>query len=338
MITIKEIAKLTGYSPSTVSIVLRGMAKQRSISETTAAAIEKCASENGYMANVQAVRLRANEGNSQYQIAVLWSPDYRARVMSRFIKAVENRIRFENFPCDILLHPYEPGHLREKLTPEVISAHHGFLICNTAEEDLTWLESMKISKPIVLYNRYSNVYPSVAMDDRTIGSLPAKVFYQNGCRYPSYITTPSTFNGMDLRKNLFSYVCSEHGMRLPIGLTCENSPASAYHATKALMENHPETDCIFYSSDFYSLGGLRYFLENRIPIPDQVKIIAVGNDESSLGEIMYPSLTAIYLPIEDIGEKCIDLLLEQIHYHDVPTKTIILPVRTVYRESCPEMS
>lgn len=336
MITIKEIAKITGYSPSTVSIVLRGLAKQRSISQTAVEKIEKCASENGYMANMQAVRLRSNENTNRYQIAIFWSPDYRARVMSRFIGAVVVKIRSDNYPCDILLHPYEPGHLKERLTPQVIRTHHGFIICNTAEEDLAWLESMKISKPIVLYNRYSKVYPSVAMDDKTIGSLPADVFFRNGCKFPAYITTPSTFNGMDLRKNLFSYVCSEHGMRLPIGLTCEHSPASAYQATKHLMESHPETDCIFYSSDFYSLGGLRYFQEKNIRIPDKMKVIAVGNDEPSLGAVMYPSLTAIYLPIEDIGVKCITLLLEQIHYHDVPTETTILPVSTVYRESCPD--
>ena len=338
MITIKEIAKLTGYSPSTVSIVLRGLADERHISDTAAAKIQACASENGYMANVQAVKLRANNASSRYQFAIFWSPDYRARVMYRFIRTIEDKIRTENLPCDVSLHPFDPEHLREYLTPEVLSSHHGFLICNTSEKDLSWIEAKKISRPLVLYNRYSSVYPSVSMDDKTIGRLPADVFYRNGCHYPAYITTPATFNGMILRNNLFSYECTEHGMRLPTKMICENSPISAYKATERLMKEHPETDCVFYSSDYYALGGLRFFQENHIKIPEKIKIIAVGNDDSSLGEVAFPSLTAIYLPIEKVASECFSLLMKQIHYKNVPASTTIYPVYTVYRESCPEGS
>ncbi len=47
------------------------------------------------------------------------------------------------------------------------------IICNASEEDLAWLEQAKPLLPIVLYNRHSEGYCTVNVDDARIGALPA---------------------------------------------------------------------------------------------------------------------------------------------------------------------
>ena len=61
MSTVKEIAKQTGYSISTVSIVLRGQGDARSISKKTQVKIIKAAKDMGYTPNISARRLRKSE-------------------------------------------------------------------------------------------------------------------------------------------------------------------------------------------------------------------------------------------------------------------------------------
>lgn len=52
--TIKQIAEKTGYSPTTVSIALRGRAAERNIPESTVRVILEAARDLGYQPNISA--------------------------------------------------------------------------------------------------------------------------------------------------------------------------------------------------------------------------------------------------------------------------------------------
>ncbi len=62
-VSLKDIARIAGVSPSTVSFVLNGKAKQMRISETLASKIMEVAKKEGYHPNPVAVSLRT--GKSQ---------------------------------------------------------------------------------------------------------------------------------------------------------------------------------------------------------------------------------------------------------------------------------
>ena len=62
-VSLKDIARIAGVSPSTVSFVLNGKAKQMRISETLATKIIEVAKKEGYHPNPVAVSLRT--GKSQ---------------------------------------------------------------------------------------------------------------------------------------------------------------------------------------------------------------------------------------------------------------------------------
>ena len=74
------------------------------------------------------------------------------------------------------------------------------------------------------------------MDDRTIGSLPAEIFASHGRKHPALITSPPTFNGMNIRQNLFAYTCQSLGMREAEIYRTDSSPRSSYEATLPLEQ------------------------------------------------------------------------------------------------------
>lgn len=338
MVTIKSIAQQAHVSPSTVSIVLNGKAKERKISPETEARILKIIAETGYQPNVQAVNLRNVRSPFQYRIIIFWVADSRAQTMIRFFKGVENEIERNEYSCEILLKSYKLGNLKEAMTEELLLSSHGIIICNSSEEDLEFLENNEFPRPIVLYNRYSSKYHSVNMDDKKIGILPAEIFHKRHRSKPAIIAAPATFNGMTMRTNIFSYSCLEYGMASPVICSASDSKRGGYEAAQQLLKDHPDTDCIFFSGDTMALGALRAFHESKIKIPDSLDLIAVGNNLKDQCDVSYPSISVVYLPIEDLAAKCLLLLYEQMIYkHNLPD-SITIPISYIARESCPEIS
>lgn len=339
MITIKEIAKISGLSPSTVSIVLNGKAEERKISSQTVKKIQTIASEHGYMPNTQAIGLRIAFNVTTYRIMIFWTADFRVSIMLRFIKELENRIMDDkDMDVEILLKPYKNDHLREAMSEETIRSCNGMIICNASAKDMKFIENSRFIRPIVLYNRYSHTYPCITMNDKLIGRLPAEAFAKHGCRHPAIVTSVSTFSGMDVRNDIFETFCVDHGMERPVKIVCESSRYDGFEATKQLMETHPDIDSVFYSSDDLAQGALRYFLQKGIEIPGRVKIITIGYSDLAATEMSYPSLSVVNIPIEEAAGRCLEILVQLIQYREVnPLENESLLSEYIPRESCPKV-
>lgn len=335
MVTIKTIAQRANVSPSTVSIILNGKEKERKISPETVQKVRRIIADSGYKPNVQAANLRASRNHSDYRILIFWIADSRAESMIRFFKSIEAEIMVQNYSCEILLKSYKAGQLESAMTEELILSGHGIIICNATERDMEYLDSASFPRPVVLYNRYSAKYTTVTMDDRTIGTIPAQVLVSHGLKKPAIITSPVTFNGMTLRINLFSYTCVENGMQEPWIYYTDNSKRGGYEATLRLLEEHSDVDSVFFLGDTLALGALRAFYETGILIPEQVKLISVGNNVLDQCEVCLPSISVIYLPIEDMAVECLHRLYHLMSYQENAIRSISLPVTFIARESCP---
>lgn len=335
MATIKTIAEKANVSPSTVSIILNGKTKERKISPETEKKVLQIVAELGYKPNVQAINLRTARKIFDYRIIIFWIADSRAETMIRFFKSVESEIMENNYSCEILLKPYKLGNLKNAMTDDLILSCHGIIICNSSETDLEFLENTVFPRPIVLYNRYSKKYSTVTMDDKKIGTIPADTFFAHKKKRPAIITSEPTFNGMLMRTNLFTYTCTEYGMKLPILYQAANTQRGGYETTLKLLKETPDIDCIFYTGDTLALGALRAFYEQNISVPDKIEFISVGNNVLDQCEICCPSISVVYLPIENVAAQCFHLLYRLMSYQENGVQSIVLPVTYIARESCP---
>ena len=336
MATIKTIARMAGVSTSTVSIILNGKAKERKISSATEKEVLAIAASIGYRHNVGAASLRAADSTFHYQIVIFWIADYRAEMMTRFFKAIEQEIMSAPVPCSVLLKSYEPGKLNLAMTDELIRSCHGIIICNSSEKDLEIIENSDFLRPIVLYNRYSKKYSAVTMDDKSIGLIPAQAFASHGKRNPLIITSEATFNGMNLRANVFSYSCTENGMNTPPVCCTPPTAKGGYDATIHALEKYPTTDCIFYSTDSMIPGAVKAFFQKSVSIPGQIEIIAVGNNPLDRCEYTIPSVSVVYLHMEKMAVQCFQALYRLMTYEQQEPEFINLPGTYIPRDSCPE--
>lgn len=335
MVTIKEIAREANVSPTTVSLILNNKSKERKISEETEQRVLQIAKRMGYHPNLQAVSLKKNTSQFSYRILIFWVADSRAQTMMRFFRGLESTIEEEKLPFEVLLQSYKSGSLQHAMKNELVLSCHGIIVCNATESDLEFLDSNNFQRPLVLYNRYSKKYPSVVMDDRSIGTIPAEVFASHGRKKPALITTLPAFNGMNIRQNLYAYTCLSRNMGEPHVYYSDPSPKGGYEATNRLLNEHPGTDCILFMREDLSLGALRTFAEKGITFPGGLEFITIGDAGLPLSEITYPSLSIIFLPLEKVAAECIRLMNHQLHDFEHEITSCVVPVTYIPRESCP---
>lgn len=331
MATIKEIAEKTGFSQSTVSIVLRNRAKERKIPERTQRIILEAARELNYRPSMAARQLRSGEGQESLRIALFWANDFRTPMMVRFLKGLRRKMEELETKINLSIIPYAAGKLNQEDLLLSQSGCHGAIICNASEEDLTFLDQAVLPVPVVLYNRESEKYNTVQMDNEEIGRLAAESLYDSDCRTVRMIASAVSFPGSGDRNAAFEEKARELGVEVLPPLFCESCRREGC-STIMRLERKEIPDGFFCSSDALALGVLRGLHERKIACPETVKVLTIGNGEPEEAAFSIPSLSVISLPMEEMAEECLGLLMDTLK-NKSKTCARKLPVRMILRES-----
>lgn len=330
MPTIKELAREAGVSASTVSIVLGGKSEERKIPEATQKKVWVAARKLDYLPNISARRLRAQTTESLV-IAVFWASDFRAPMMVRFLRGLQEAILKCEKKCEIVIHPYKNNTLRESL--QALGMCNATIICNASPDDMDFLEQFSLPIPIVLYNRHSEKFCTVNVDDARLGILPAEIFAARKHVNAAVLTSDSVFPGMDIRVENFVRTAKQAGMTVQI-IHKENSMRGGYEGGQSISGLSTLPDCLFSISDNMSIGALRAFSQAGLAVPEQMEIISVGNGDQELEEYASVSLSVVHLPMEKMAESCLRLVLDLLAGRVEPPYSIELPVVYNSRESC----
>ena len=337
MSTIKELAAHVGLSVSTVSVVLRGEAEQRKISPTTQEKIWRAAQELGYQPNISARRLRNQSEEGSLTIALFWASDFRASLMIRFLRGMQKAVLAGPRKYEIVIHPYMSGKLSEETSLNGLNTFNAAIVCNASITDMAFLESSSFRVPIVLYNRHSEKFCTVRVDDARLGSEAAEVFASRGHRCMGVLNSREQFPGLFTRVEAFLSRGKSLGMSSSFMLECDNSMPGGYEGGDRLCEDLSEgnrPDCLFCASDAMAIGVLRAFHERKVRVPEDIELISVGNGDKEQEEYSYPSLSVVHLPMERMARNCFELLQDLLDHKISPPYSIELPVEYIARESC----
>ena len=332
MTTINEIAKASGFSPSTVSIVLSGKSNERRISEKTKMKILDAARRLDYRVNVSARRLRANHG-SNMMISVFMTMDQRVYMMTRLLISLQQAAAEFDQSFEIAVHYYKSGSLHS--FAESIELTNCAIICNASEEDQRFLEESQFFVPIVLYNRTSKKYCAVTANFTHIGEMAADIFARRGHKHAVLLDTVSYFMGMRQCTSKFIEMAKKYRMSVT-HIHKDHNMTGGYQGGIAISEMRPLPDCVFSMADAMSIGAISAFNQRGIKIPEQIELISLGNDNPELDEYASVPISAIHIPVETMAKECIRLLFLQLDGSIVKPLTLEIPVFYKPRESCGE--
>jgi DNA-binding LacI/PurR family transcriptional regulator len=306
MTTIKEIADKTGYSLSTVSIVLNGNGDERRISAQTQNKVLAAARDMGYIPNVSARRLR-NSGGIKNMIVVYWASDYRAALVFRFLQGLHLFMRRTKTDYEVIIHPFDPGTLSKVLSPSALSAYSAGIICTADEKDIAFLEAMGGVTPIVLYNRHSEKYSSIIVDNYDIGRKAARLLWDAGKRRTLAVCAARNLSFVNERVEAFITVFQSLGGTVETLNVPDNTIAAAYTAAADFDFQRESSLGVFCTTDILSMGILKRLNELGLG-RETVRIVYIATFNNEIASFALPGCSMLEIPIEKMGYKCLETI------------------------------
>lgn len=108
-----------------------------------------------------------------------------------------------------------------------------------------------------------------------------------------------------------------------------------YLAMKRLLVKKPDLTAVFAMSDVTAMGAIRAAKDFGKDVPGDISV--VGFDGIEMGQYMVPNLTTIQQPSDKIASRCVDILLECITENS-PSVREIIPFTLIKGESTQRLS
>ncbi|OGV34452.1 MAG: hypothetical protein A2020_14855 [Lentisphaerae bacterium GWF2_45_14] len=309
-LTRKDIAKVAGVSPSTVSRALSG--RTDLLPESTIAHICEVASQLGYKPNVLARRLASNK-SFQMAYAVPLSVDVRGTFQVSYFSNILDAVVAEAFRngYNVTIIPLESDARAniEKLHELVATkAVDGLVIAGLKAGDSLPEALHNEDIPFVLVGSHSadNRFPSVNCSpvsaiEKLLSSVEGSDLYfvHGDLRYDDAVTQLEAVKRA-AKKFKFPSVNVIEG---------NYSRKSGYVAAASIIpEAAGKNAAVFLANDRMAGGFYKYCWENNVKIPDDIKV--AGSDDDDASGVLYPALTTIRQMRSEMGTAAVHMLAE----------------------------
>ncbi len=325
-VTIKDIARETGYSITTVSRVLSGSSYP--VSADVRKAIEECASQLGYVPNLLARGLKTN---SSREVAVIM-PSLRNPFYTSIITSIESSLAQHGYNMLVYLRKRRDRNAEEFLSRLSSKLVAGVIIATNSisTEMAKGLRQMKErGTPVIICDDAVEGFPDlrgIFFDYHRGGRQAAQALYSNGHRTVALVTldyfdqtTRRSFvggfceyfreNGHPLREDRDIFFCPD----------TDDFTAGAVLAAQVLDSGRPYT-AIAANNDSVAAGAISAMLQRGLRVPEDISI--VGMDDNVYARMTTPGLTTVHIPALEMGETAVRYLLEEIDGSPSPsTKT-----------------
>ena len=337
-ITIRDVARQAGVSESTVSRVLSGSETRISISERTRERVLQVAEELGYRPHPAARALRGKSTNLLGLIVRAVDDPFFAHL----IEVISSTAKEKGY--DLLLgyaesDPKEALVLSEVLDPRLCDGLFVLGDLGGFQEDQTALARMgRVHPRMAILCRGSQLLGKslmIGIDNRKGAFLALDYLAQLGHRQIAFIDGSRLG---DLRERMEKYC---EFMRERFGIECAeyiqsdtNSYAGGYGAMKRLLSLSSPPTAVFAADDTMAIGALKAASDMGYEIPQDVSVI--GFDDIKIAAYLQPPLTTIRQPIERMGERAVELLLEMVRENSVPDPLphLLMEPELIIRDSC----
>jgi LacI family transcriptional regulator len=330
-ISIKDIAQQAGVSPTTVSFVLNGKGKEKRISEQVSKRILKIATKLKYKPNQLARGLRTGKTKTIGLIV----EDIANSFFSNVAKVVEDEA--DKYGYKVLFGSTEDNEEKAKGLLEVLRYRQvdGYIITPTLNLDK---EIASLQKPVVLMDRYfpnATNFNYVVVDNFQGAFVAVSHMVEQGYKKVAIITTTSSQIQMQQRMDGFLDALKTHNLpagknmikRLPFDL---DRPGFTQEITKYL-QNNKDLDAVFFATNYLGICGIESIRSLGLQIGSDLGMVSF--DDHDIFRLLNPSITCVAQPVEEIGRRLIQLLIDEMDNDSVIPVQVVLPLELRKRES-----
>ena len=334
MATIKDVAKLSGVSITTVSIIVNGRAEERRISPATCQRVQEAMRQLGYQPNLSARRLRYQESKKPV-IAFFWPLDYRTPILASFLNSFQREIQRTGFDCELVIQTYENDQLNQYAAAILKNGYSGIVVGACSTKDLEYLEGLSPKMPLVLINRQSEHFSTVCTDNKEVGLMATRQIRTKGYMEAAVFASRHSYVATGLRVQAFLGACAQIGLKVSPEhiLKGESTIEGGVAIAKEFCRLPDPPKVIFCDSDSLAIGALRGFHCQGIRVPEDVEILTIAMLDPDCTAYSIPSLSVLEMPNEEMGKAVIDILRDKITSSSLEPTHITLDVSLILRES-----
>jgi DNA-binding LacI/PurR family transcriptional regulator len=150
---------------------------------------------------------------------------------------------------------------------------------------------------------------NVVMRDGDAGRIVAEHLAGLGHRSLGHLAGPVELDTVARRRDGFVAAAEAAGLE-PLVLTAALSERGGYMAMRALLECPGAPTGVFIASLGQALGALAAVRDLGLRVPGELSIVC--HDDDPVCEFLDPPLSAISMPLHELGASAVDMLIEQI--------------------------
>ena len=328
-LSVKDIAELAGTSVATVSRVLNQNGR---FSRETEERVMKIVEAYGYQPNQLARGLRAKYTHIVGVLVPNLCQDFYASITM----AVQRNLLEKGYMA-VIGSSDENAENTKKFIGFLKSRKVDGLIYigNSDLEGITDMPTVYIDRdPRDTMPDIKDKYAMIECDNIQGGYLAGKELAEKGCKNICLVSYPFKISTHRKRLEGFKKAMEEYQISFDdshIFEIFDNEWDAGSKAMQKVLDTHPETDGIFFISDYLALSGLKYLNDHRIPVPAKMKIVGFDDIQSCL--YTTPEMTTIRQPVDDMARISVEHLIAIILDEDVEQKRLRLPVALVQRST-----
>jgi LacI family transcriptional regulator len=327
--TVRDVARIAGVSPGTVSKALNGQGQLR---PETRSRVRAAADELGFRPNHLARSLLSGR---TYTVGMLTS-DHFGRFSMPLMEGIEDSLgagHVSTLLCDGRGDPIREQHYITELLNRRVD---GIVVTGRRTDVRPSLGPLPVPVVYVLIRSAASSDLSVTYDDHQGTELAINHLLTAGRKHIAYVGGPERHQATRTRREATDQALSAAGLTLrPTDVLIGEWSEAWGRAAAALMAKRPRgqhVDGVFCASDQIARGLVDGMREAGIAVPEDTSVVGFDNWDV-MAEASRPPLTTVDPCLAKLGEFAASQLLNAIEGRELGSGTVLLPCELVVRDS-----
>lgn len=324
--TVKDVARLAGVSPITVS---RALNTPDQVSHETLQRVRDAVQRTGYVPNLLAGGLRS--AKSRLVAAVV--PTVSGPIFLETIKALTDTLDEHGYQLMLGQSGYKIS--REDALLDAIIGRRPIGVVLTGVTHSPEVRRRLIASGIPVVETWdlspTPIDMAVGFSHDRIGEAVCEYLQAHGRRRPAVISADDERAAR--RTAGFLKAAAKLGMPEPAikWVPAPTTLASGRAGLSELLQRVPDLDSIFGSSDMLALGVLTEAHARGMPVPERIAVVGFGNLPFAAGLI--PSLTTVHVDGVRIGRTAASFLIDRAEGRKIEQPVVDVGFSIVQRDS-----
>ena len=320
--TLRDIAQSVGVDPSTVSKVVAGA--EIRVSATTRSAILAEVARRNYRPNAAARSLKAGRTGALGMLL----PDFTNPLYASIVRGAVHRA--DELGYVVLVAGLAEGSHMSAYRRLIAERRIDGLIIATAEDVNDSVDLRGSAVPHVYVNRrVAGRGRSIIADDERAASMAAEYLIDRGHVRLGFVGAGDDVDTASRRRAGFM-TRSAGALVEVVDVTAPYTRRGGYDAAVEILGTPSRPTGVFASNLLCGIGFLAGARSLGIEVPGDVSVISLDGEDAPYTA---PPLTAVRLPIEDMGARAVDELHRVLHGERTTDVVIASPPELVVRDS-----